>query len=228
MGRTHAVTGALAFQGAASWFPQNVPALVLGSVVCTGAALLPDIDHPNATTTRTYGPLTSGFSRVVRKISGGHRNGTHSILGIALLGASTYQAVTYQNAPGWAGQVAKIWLVLWLILATAGAVRLLKIDGVIDDLLPIPVCAALVWLQPVSLAWVPLALVLGSAVHVAGDMLTNGGCPLLWPLKSGKGRGKHKRYALGLFKTGGPVENWLVLPGAILGTLALIGWRVFG
>jgi membrane-bound metal-dependent hydrolase YbcI (DUF457 family) len=229
MGKSHAATGMFAFWAGTSWFPQNLPALVLGSVVCTGAALLPDIDHPNATTTKTYGPVTSAFSWTVRKISGGHRNGTHSILGISILGGSTYQAVLFQSVPGWPGQVAKAWLALWLILAVAGAVRLLKIDGIIDDLLPIPVCAALVYLQPVSLAWVPLALVLGSATHVAGDMLTNGGCPLLWPYAPGKGKkAKPKRYALGLFKTGGTVENWVVLPSAMIGTVALIGWRVFG
>lgn len=229
MGRTHAVTGALAFVGAVSWFPQTLPALALGMITCTGAALLPDIDHPNATTTKTYGPVTSAFSWVVRKLSGGHRNGTHSVLGIGLLGFSAYQAVLYQDAPGWGGTVAKVWLTILLILTSAGAVRLLKIDGYIDDLLPIPVCAALVWLSPVDFAWVPLALVLGAAVHVLGDMLTNGGCPLLWPYAPGKGKkAKPKRYALGLFKTGGKVENWLVLPAALIGTVVLIGWRIFG
>lgn len=229
MGRTHAVTGALAFQAAAGWFPATVPAVLLGTIICTGAALLPDIDHGDATTANTYGPVTRGLSVVVRKVSGGHRNGTHSVLGIGLTGLSAYQAVLYQDAPGWAGVIAKVWLSVLLILASAGAVRLLKIDGYADDFAPIPVCLALVWLAPVDLSWVPLAIMLGMAVHVAGDMLTNGGCPLFWPIKKGKGkRSKPARYALGLFKTNGWFENWIVLPLAIIGTVALIGWRIFG
>jgi membrane-bound metal-dependent hydrolase YbcI (DUF457 family) len=235
MGRTHGVTGALAFQASlfwsvtTTWFPHDLGSQALGTVVCVGAALLPDMDHEKATASNTYGPVTRGISHLVQKLSGGHRNGTHSILGIAILGASAQAAVTYQAVPGWGGVVSKIWLALLLILASAGAVRLLKIDGSLDDLLPIPVCIALVVLQPVPLDFVPLALVLGAAVHVAGDMLTNGGCPLFWPYAPGKGkRAKPKRYALGLFKTNGPMENWLVLPCSVLGTLALIGWRIFG
>jgi membrane-bound metal-dependent hydrolase YbcI (DUF457 family) len=187
------------------------------------------MDHEKATASNTYGPVTRLISVVVQKISGGHRNGTHSVLGIGLLGASAQAAVTYQHVPGWGAIVAKVWLGLLLVLASAGAVRLLKIDGYIDDLLPIPVCAALVAFEPVPLTFVPLALVLGAAVHVVGDMLTNGGCPLLWPYAPGKGkRAKPKRYALGLFKTNGGVENYLVLPAAIIGTILIIGWRIFG
>lgn len=245
MGRSHAVTGAFAFQGALVWsattpyFPHDLGSQVLGTIVCTGAALLPDIDHEKATVSNTYGPVTRAISEVIQWAAGGHRNGTHSIFGIGLLGASAQAAVTYQHVPGWPMVVSKIWLCLLLILASAGAVRLLKIDGYVDDFAPIPVSAALVAFEPVPLDFVPLALVLGAAVHVAGDMLTNGGCPLFWPLVPKKGKTSRskkrggggtkrgpKRYALGLFKTGGFTENWLVLPVSILGTLALIGWRI--
>jgi len=53
--------------------------IAAGTVVCAGAAMLPDIDHPGATVSRSLGPVTWTISRFVSRVAGGHRKGTHSI-----------------------------------------------------------------------------------------------------------------------------------------------------
>lgn len=213
MGRSHALTGTLAYQAVSLYQPQKIWELALGTVLCTGAALFPDIDHPNSTLTATYGPVTKTLSWVIRKLSGGHRNGTHSLVGIGLLGLAAHACVMHLDTV--AGRVG---LTVLLTLALAGVVRLFHIDGYLDDLAPIPVALALVWLQPVSLAFVPAALVIGSLVHVAGDMLTKQGCPLWWPFSQ-------KGHAMKLFSTGKRVERWVVVPLVIVAIVGTVGWR---
>src|SRR5690625_1396087 len=80
-----------------SWLPETLPlglgmldagpaGVLLGSVICAGAALLPDIDHHNASIAHSLPPLTTAMARLFQTASGGHRNGTHSILGILFFG----------------------------------------------------------------------------------------------------------------------------------------------
>ena len=38
---------------------------VAGAIVCAGAAMLPDLDHPSATIAQTFGPITWGLSKAV-------------------------------------------------------------------------------------------------------------------------------------------------------------------
>ena len=58
-----------------------------------------------------------------------------------------------------------------------------------------------------------LALAAGYLAHLAGDILTNSGVPLFWPLKT--------KVKLSLFKTGGIVEKVLVFPALLLGLAGL-------
>lgn len=60
--------------------------------------------------------------------------------------------------------------------------------------------------------WLGAAICVGCLTHDAGDALTSGGVPLLWPLKC--------RLRLGLFTTGGWVERAIVPAGLV----ALIVW----
>src|SRR5699024_12320128 len=56
--------------------------VLAGAVVATGAALLPDIDHPGATVSRSGGLLTRPLSRAVSRAAG-HRGGNHTPLAVA-------------------------------------------------------------------------------------------------------------------------------------------------
>ena len=52
-------------------------------MVCAGAALLPDADHRRATIAHSLPPVSNAICAGIGEVSGGHRNGTHSLLGIA-------------------------------------------------------------------------------------------------------------------------------------------------
>ena len=84
MGRTHAASGSLAFAAAAPLLPTlGVQLSAVGVVAASGAALLPDLDHPGSTAARALGPATGALARLVAAASGGHRQGTHSLVGVA-------------------------------------------------------------------------------------------------------------------------------------------------
>ncbi|MFD0471915.1 metal-dependent hydrolase [Nonomuraea thailandensis] len=64
--------------------------LIAGAIICAGAAMLPDLDHPSATIAQTFGPLTWGLSKLVSWISGGHRGATHSLVFAVALGLGAH------------------------------------------------------------------------------------------------------------------------------------------
>src|SRR4051812_31579494 len=89
MGRTHAVSGGLAFAASAPLLPAvgvhlGAVGLLFGVVAAAGAALLPDLDHLGSSVARALGPVSSALARVVAVASGGHRQGTHSLVGVAV------------------------------------------------------------------------------------------------------------------------------------------------
>jgi membrane-bound metal-dependent hydrolase YbcI (DUF457 family) len=220
MGQTHALTGLAAGIGATYLVTLSVPAAVLGTIVCAGAAILPDIDHPKSTISNTYGPITRGFSWIMRHATGGHRRGTHSLAGILALGFVAQAGVMYRHAEPLSQRVpAQIALTLVTVLALAGAIRLLKIDGWLDDVLPVPIVAGVVALTDIPMDIVPPALMLGAAVHVIGDIMTMSPCQILWPLDD-------HGVKLSLFKTNGRVERWIVKPVVIVGIVAELLWKV--
>jgi membrane-bound metal-dependent hydrolase YbcI (DUF457 family) len=265
MGRTHALSGLAVW--AAVTIPLDIPpaGVIIGGVVCAGAAVLPDMDQHGSTVARTFGPLTRGFGWLVGKIAGGHRNGTHSALGIGLIAAvvfgasavytqdivtlkigavitaimvvtglmfglldrtkkkrrqrayrKTWHAFAAVSATAvgcmalaaacyrYGEDAGRVLIALVLILTFAGAIRPPKIKGWLDDAAPIPVAIALVWYH-VDLSIVPYAAVLGVMVHIFGDMITHGGCPLGWPWSQTM-RGPK------LFTTGSKTENGILVP----------------
>src|SRR5215475_9986486 len=85
MGHTHALAGAAAWLGVVPLLADHgmrmTPGQVLaGSVVCAGAALLPDLDHHDGSIANAFGPVTHVLCRFVAAVSGGHRHATHSLL----------------------------------------------------------------------------------------------------------------------------------------------------
>jgi membrane-bound metal-dependent hydrolase YbcI (DUF457 family) len=187
MGRTHALTGAAAWAVLAAAGGVHGPLPVLGGgAVCTVAALLPDLDSVGSAAARSLGFASKGVAYIVRGCSGGHRHGTHSLLGGGVF-------------PG---------LVLWA-----------------DSLAPV-------------MAGFPVPLVaavgLGAGVHIAGDMLTVHGCPLLWPFTLRRfwllpkalriSTGGRRR---GRTRPGRPVGEWAVRTLSVLAVMAAawLKWR---
>lgn len=231
MGGHHALTGAAAWVAVTSsapfalgWHPVPPAGIIAGAVVCAGAALLPDADHGNATIAHSLPPVSDLVCTAVEKISGGHRRGTHSILGVgvatalaALLGQVTVQTSVGQLAVGAA-------VLSLLLVAFAARVWKLTGDGVVG-----PWCVALtaaafvLFAAPDRTDWLPLAVGLGASVHVLGDLLTTRGVPLLWPLMVRAPRWVRGvpglrsvwrpsgRLSLPLLGDAGSVREWLVL-----------------
>ena len=88
LGRTHALSGADAVLALTPLLRDHgvtvdAWAVPVAAVTAAGAAVLPDFDHADATPARSLGPLTAGLAWCVGLVSGGHRNGTHSFLGLA-------------------------------------------------------------------------------------------------------------------------------------------------
>jgi len=220
MGRTHAASGGLAFAVSAPLLSGlgvdlSPVGLAVGVVAAAGAAQLPDLDHPSSTVARALGPLSGALARVVAAISGGHRQGTHSLVGVA---SFTVLALLADQA-GTSGRT--VVAVLLLVFASAGLhLRLSR-----APVLHLAVCAlagfVIVAACPeVSGGVVPVAVVVGAAAHLFGDALTREGIPVLWPLR-------HDRVRLATLTTGGLTERLLIGPAMLVAAVVLT-WHLTG
>ncbi|RZU61434.1 metal-dependent hydrolase [Zhihengliuella halotolerans] len=167
-------------------FDDTPGGVATGALVCAGAALLPDADHRNASIARSLPPVTEALCRTVGRIAGGHRQGTHSLLGIVavvvlawLVGLWTIDAAG--GAPIYVG--AGLASVLLVSLA-AKALKFIP-----DTMRKTPwlvggACGlAVAFFSSADPRWFVTAVGLGAAVHLAGDLLTVGGINLLWPVR---------------------------------------------
>src|SRR5699024_5424159 len=69
MNGAHAATGVVTGVGLASLTGTGVSGMVLAALVGAGAALLPDIDHDQATITKSSGPLTRGVAELLQALA---------------------------------------------------------------------------------------------------------------------------------------------------------------
>ena len=240
LGRDHALSGAVVFAALAPSLHVTAAHLAAGVVLAAGAGVLPDIDHPDSTISRSFGFLTEWFAWMVDRISGGHRHGTHSLLGIAVFTAGAYGAGLFQLSEPKAaatGHLVFSWHIvpaaLVLALLYSSALRALQIGGHFGDLLGI--AAALVTCftgaDLTQLAWGPgtsrcsrSVTALGCAAHIAGDELTHGGCPLFWPVSM------HEFHLLPRplqITTAKLCETWVIFPLLVVG-LAVAVWHATG
>jgi membrane-bound metal-dependent hydrolase YbcI (DUF457 family) len=223
MGHTHSLSGAAAFLAVSPLLVSHPSpaAVAVGAVCAAGGALLPDMDHHSATPARAFGFPSRLLAWAIGKVSGGHRHATHSILGLAAFTVAAYGATT---ARGWP-------LIVLLTLLAGMAVRALgprprerrwKLDYA--DVAGLVHAAAAGWLayrvvtSGMDLSVVPWAVAMGAAAHIAGDMLTEQGCPLGWP--------SLRYYRVATINTGSWVERYLVA-GALYLILAAIVWRTW-
>lgn len=215
MGPTHLVTGVLAWEIVELTVHLTPMQAATGAILVPCAALLPDIDHRKATVSRSLGPVTVAASRVMAALGGGHRKGTHSAFGVLALGAVLWLCVQHRH-----NLAAELVLCAVLIPTLAAGIRLARIPGWIDDLAPIPIVITTVFLSGINLQAIPIAMMTGCAAHIAGDCLTNSGCPILWPLTT-------DRFALRLFRTGKRTEKWIVFPVMLITMVVLAMYLVW-
>ncbi|WP_334173447.1 metal-dependent hydrolase [Sinomonas sp.] len=179
---------------------------VAGALVTAGAALLPDADHPSATIAHSLPPISRPICAGIGAVAGGHRNGTHSLLGIAVFTAIAWAAGHWTvEAPAVGTLHLGAGIVSLLLVAFAAKVLGVFPEGVrrIPWLVAVPLAAFIAVFAPREQNWFPLAVALGSAAHIAGDMLTTGGCNLLWPIAIRRPRRLSRV----------PVLSWMWRPG---------------
>jgi membrane-bound metal-dependent hydrolase YbcI (DUF457 family) len=180
IGRNHLITGATGFLligdptlsliGEHLSFPQTLA----GTVLCAGAAMLPDYDCPPSTVSRSLGPITEAISHVVAKVSGGHRHGTHSLAAAGLVGLTTSALM----ASPWK-QPAGLMIAFFLVALVVRV--LLHKRGLHCALWSIGATVALAQFAPIG-SWMIAVIALGYLLHLAGDLITPSGVPLLLPV----------------------------------------------
>jgi membrane-bound metal-dependent hydrolase YbcI (DUF457 family) len=211
MGPSHALSGAAVWL-AGSWalqqfadYEQSPLALAVGTAVCAGGALFPDLDlsgkvtqnRGGATVARTFGVVSLFAAEVIEKVSlgvyyatklskdprrnNGHRTLTHTIPFTVLVGWGTT----------WLGATYGKWAVIGILFFTIG----LALRGLFDKwaeragwVIVTLVSAAAAWFTFANLPGdrgyplIGLAMGVGCFVHILGDMITRAGVPILWPI----------------------------------------------
>ena len=215
--------------------------VVTGALVTAGAALLPDADHHSATIAHSLPPLSNLFCAGVGAIAGGHRRGTHSLLGVAafvavafVAGLWTVETVDFGTVYPGAG--------LLTVLLVSFAAKALKI--IPDRMRKSPWAVGLTAgafitaFAPEEQFWFPLAVGIGVVVHILGDMLTTGGCNPVYPFRLRRPRSLAKmpviaqvwrpngNIAVPVLGNAGSLREWCLLVPVSLYALGGIGWAV--
>lgn len=211
MGRTHALSGSTAFAALAFAAPMvgvhaHWGAISAGLLSTAGAALLPDLDHPDATCAHVFGFVSKALARFVHRVSGGHRHATHSFAFMAAMPLLT-----------WAGDVMLgNWFALSLMFVLfAFGLRALHLARGLAPALAFALTLVVASTMLRDFGWLPYSVGVGIAAHLAGDCLTKEGCPLLWPRRT--------HYMLPIVRrTGNAVERRIFAPLFMAGTIALL------
>ena len=216
LGHSHALSGAVTGLGTGVFLHLPMPQTAALAGFTAGMALLPDLDKCGSSPARCLGFLSETVAWIIGRLSGGHRHATHSFLGIAVFTGLAWISGQYRGT--WEGKAG---LALLMTLTVAGGLEALHLArSHAADIIGIGVAAAEVW-YGFGLRLIPLAVCVGCCTHIAGDMLTDSGCMLLFPLS------QHRFHLLPRplqFTTGTRPELLFVDP-VLTGTLVVLaGW----
>jgi membrane-bound metal-dependent hydrolase YbcI (DUF457 family) len=215
MGPSHALSGAATWL-AGSWaldyfadYHQSPLAIAVGTAVCAGGALFPDLDlsgkvtrnKGGATVARTFGVVSLFIAEVIEKISlgvytatklskdpsrnNGHRTLTHTLPFTVLVGWGTTALC---------GHYGK-WAVIGILFFMIG----LALRGLFDEwakragwVIVTIVSLAAAYFTYLNLPgdrgypMIGLAVGVGCFMHIMGDIITSAGVPILWPIPTGR------------------------------------------
>jgi membrane-bound metal-dependent hydrolase YbcI (DUF457 family) len=215
MGSSHALsgaavwlTGSLALDQFAN-FHQTPLQLAVGTAICAGGALLPDLDlsgrvtrrQGGATVAQTFGVFSLFVAECVEKFSlgvykltrmkhdpprrNGHRTLTHTIVFNVAVG---YGTLALCNAYGkWA--VMGVLFVAFALALRGLFERWAERAGWIIVTAAAAGAAFIVYERLPGDRGYPLlgmAVGVGGLIHILGDMITRHGCPVLWPVPTGR------------------------------------------
>lgn len=247
MGPTHAVSGALVGLLVADVLPRDwggptsTPEALAFAGVCAGAALLPDLDTPQSTVARSFGPVSQGLAKGIgrasagyynltrgtgeRRRTGGHRTMTHTALFAGLLGAGVSLLVARF---GREAIIAVLFVTLGLALRGLFGTWAKK-NGWFVVTAVTAVLSVVMWTAfpgDVGSTGLGVAVALGCATHCLGDAITKEGIPFLAPFVPWRGRRwwEFKLPRMLAIRAGGPFE--VVVLGPVM-TLAAIGFAIW-
>ncbi len=195
MGGHHAASGAAAWVAvtastpiAFGWYPVTDVGIMTGAVVCAGAALLPDADHHSGTIANSLSPVSDAVVKVVETVSGGHRKGTHSIVGVVVFTVIAWLVGMLAIDTGLEGDLKTILIGpgIVCVLLVAFALKALKITRdtkILPWTASISMAVLIAIFAPSEWYWMPFSVALGCVVHILGDFITTQGVPLLWPIR---------------------------------------------
>ncbi|CAM5532016.1 hypothetical protein LSHI6S_00040 [Leifsonia shinshuensis] len=164
----------------------QVPAVaLLGAVVAAGAAIAADADHHSATIAHSVPGIGPVFAGAVSAAAGGHRKGTHTLWAVAVVGVIAWMLHFFTWPIGDLGQIG-VGLFLAAAPLCAFAAKSIKAIWFVRSWLVAwvtgaAIAALLVVALRDNLVWMPVAIVVGYATHLVGDMLTTGGIAPLYP-----------------------------------------------
>lgn len=215
MGPSHALSGAAVWL-TGSWalhqfagYEQSPLAIAVGTAVCAGGALFPDLDmsgkvtrnEGGATVAHTFGVVSLFIAEVMEKVSlgvytatklskdpdrhNGHRTLTHTLPFTVLVGWGTTAACTRFGK----------WAVIGILFFMIG----LALRGLFDEwakragwVIVTLVSVAAAYFTFLNLPgdrgypMLGLAVGVGCFVHLMGDIITSAGIPVLWPIPIGR------------------------------------------
>lgn len=190
----------------------SLEVLGLSTLMAAGAAVIPDLDHPDARPSKHFGILTKFLAKTTNKVSGGHRMATHTVAFGLLLGGLSW-ALTFAPTEIGAWTAAVVGgMCCSFGVALVGPSLGFRIPWWADWASAIGTGYWIWYLYPDIQYLLPWIAVYGVLIHIMCDAVTKGGVPLLWPLTG-------KRFALGLFTVGGKGEQLVT----IIGILGFIG-----
>ena len=216
LGHSHALSGGVTGLATGILLHMSAPATAALAGFTAGMALLPDMDKCGSSPARSLGFLSEAVAWTIAKLSGGHRHLTHSVLGVAIFTGLAWVACYYR-----ADIAGKAGLALLMTLTVSGGLEALRLArSHVADLIGIGVAAAEIW-YGYGLRLIPLAVLVGCCTHIIGDMLTDSGCMLAYPLS------RHRFHLLPeplAFTTGTRPELLLVDPLLTAAVVVLAGW----
>ncbi|HEY0700815.1 MAG TPA: metal-dependent hydrolase [Micromonospora sp.] len=211
MGPSHALSGAAVWLSGSlalehfAGYEQSPLAIAVGTAVCAGGALFPDLDlsgrvttnKGGATVARTFGVVSLFVAEVIEKVSlgvyhatklskdphrnNGHRTLTHTLPFTVLVGWGTTELCARYGK----------WAVIGILFFMIG----LALRGLFDEwakragwVIVTLVSAAAAWFTWANLPddrgypMLGLAVGVGCFVHIMGDIVTSAGVPILWPI----------------------------------------------
>ena len=229
-GITHAVTAGAAAAAIATYRWHQTPALaVTTAAIALGAGTEPDVDQPGSCIARAFGPITEALAWTMRRLSGGHREGTHTAAGNAISAGLAAIAIALESwhphvhVHGVTVSVPVGWTLLgtYLALLFAAGMGAVRWPRRTSRRWAVAVgAAAAVAVTGWDAAGIAWAIFIGAAIHCAGDALTKDGDPWLMPFTSHRFHLLPPRLRI---TTGHAVECCLVFPAAC----AALAWMAF-